>query len=715
MAVRTLWWANLSVDGRAERIHGLKASHDLFDVLGIHPLLGRAFTAEEDRPGGPNVLLLSHGLWERLFARDTTVVGRTLQLDGDAFTIIGVLSPEGAFPEQRDVWLPLRGDPEQDQGLRYGLAAGSGIGRLKKGVTIEQARADLRGIQQAWLEQHPDHEPTVPTVTKWRERYLDQYRFGTAILLGVAVLLLLIACGNVAGIILTHGTCQSRDIATRTALGATKARIAQQVLSESLILSLLGAVLGVCLGRYALEALLAPVADAIPVWMKFTSDTRCVFFCLLLVGTTGLLSGLLPAVQAAFPKDIHGLLQMLGGHATPSRSSRRTLNTIVVVQMSLALTLLIGAGLLLQSFHRVQGIDPGFQTTGILTYHIPLTAGRYDDVGRRDAFWQQHLEKVRALPGVVRASLSNNLPLTWQDLHHFDIEGVPPRGRDETDAPLLTRRVTPDYFGTLGIPLLSGQFFLERDGQSGTERVAIVNKSFVERFWPGQDPLDKRIRLRDSNEWRRVVGVVDDTSDYGLDKPARPCVHLPADLGASAGMFAVVLAARDPLSLVGPIRQIVRSADPGLPIEQVQTMSQRVDGSMVLRRLYTWLLVAPAVAAGIIACAGIYGVISYWASQRTREIGIRMAFGARPPDVTAMVIRQGFQLIALGSALGLLGAYALGRMLASIEGLLYHVSPADPATFIGVCVLLMAVAVLACYFPARRAARIDPMVALRYE
>jgi putative ABC transport system permease protein len=715
MAARTFWWANLSIEGRAERIHGLRTTHDLFDVLGIRPLLGRPFTAQEDRPGGPNVLLLSYGLWERLFAKDTSVVGRMLLLDGDPFTIIGVLPREGAFPEQRDVWLPLRGDPALREGLRYGLTAGLGIGRLKKGVTIEQARADLTRIHRAWLEQHPDEESTVPTVVNWRQRYLGQYRLGTAVLLGVAVLLLLTACANAAGIILTRGTYRSKEVATRSALGATRHRIVQLVLGESLLLSLAGAILGALLGHYALGILLAPLAEGIPTWMKFQPDIHCVFFCLGMVAATTLLAGLLPALHAAFPRDLHATLQALGNRATPSHGRRRALNAIVVAQVALALTLLIGAALLLQAFRQVQNVDPGFRTAGILTYHIPLTTGSYVQDSRRRAFWEQHFEKVRALPGVVRASLSSNLPLTWQEQNHFDIEGAPPPGPGEPDPVILTRSVMPGYFETLGIRLLSGRLFTEQDTRPDGRQTAIVNESFARRFWPDENPLDKRIRLRDANQWSRVVGVVEDTSDRVLDEPMRPCVHLPADLGARAGMFGVVLTSRDPLSLVGPIRGIVRAADPGLPVEQVRTMAQRVDQSMLLRRLYAWLVGLPAVAAGLMACAGIYSVISYWAGRRTREIGIRMAFGARSRDVALMVMRQGLRLILTGVGLGLLGAYILGRLLGSLGNLLYHVNPTDPRTFLGVPALLLTVAVLACYLPARRAARIDPMVALRYE
>jgi predicted permease len=715
MALRTFWWANLFVEGKAERIHGLKATHDLFEVLDIRPVLGRPFTAEEDRPGEPDVLLLSYGLWQRLFAKDGTVVGRTLLLDGTPFTIIGVLPPEGAFPEQRDVWLPLRGDPEQDPGLRYGLTAGSGIGRLKKGVTLAQARDDLTHVHHAWLEQHPADEVTVPAVAGWRDRYLGQSRLGVSILLGVAVLLLLVACCNAAGIILTRGADRAKEVATHTALGATRSRIVQQVLSESLLLAIGGGILGVLLGQYALGASLAALADVIPTWMKFGSDIRVVFFCLSVVGAAALLSGLLPALHAAFPRNLHGLLQALSTRATVSHGRRRTLDMMVATEIALALTLLIGAGLLLQAFRKVRHIDPGFQAAGILTYHIPLTAGLYDENSKRQAFWEQHLQKVRAIPGVTRAALSNNLPMTWEELDHFDVEGVPQANPREPEPAVLTRRVTPGYFETLGIRLLSGRFFTDEDSQQNGERTAIVSKSCAGRFWPGEEPLDKRIRLRDSQEWRRVVGVVDDVSDHGVGQPVRPCMHLPVDLGAMPGMFGIVLTSADPLSLVAPIREIVRSADPGLPLEQVRTMAQRVDQSMLLRRLYTWWLAIPAVAAALMAFAGIYSVTSYAVSRRTQEIGIRMALGASVPDVLAMVLRQALCVILIGLTGGLLGGVLLGRILASISQMLYDTNPADPMTFATTVLLLLSAGLVASYLPARRAARVDPMVALRYE
>ena len=711
MAIRTLWWANLSIGGNAERIHGLKATHDLFDVLGIRPLLGRPFTAKEDRPGGPNVLLLSYGLWERLFAKDGNIVGRTLHLDDAPFTIIGVLPPEGAFPEQRDVWLPFQGDLEHGQGIRYGLTAGSGIGRLKKGVPVEQAREDLTRIHQAWLEQHPDSEVTFPTVVDWRKRYLGQYQLPVCILLGVAVLMLLIACCNAAGIILTRGACRDKEVATRVALGATWYRIVQQTLSESLVLSVVAGIVGIPLGHYALEALLTPLADAIVIWMEFKLDMRCVIFCLLVIDAATLLSGLLPALREAFGKNLHSALRTLGRYTTASRERRRALNTIVVTQIALTLTLVIGAGLLLRAFRNVQNVDPGFRTTGILTYHIPLTAGVYVEDSKRKAFWEQHLARIRSLPGVSRASLSNNQPLTWQDFNHFDIEGTPQRNPGEPEPAILTRSVTPAYFETLGIRLLSGRLFTEQDGA----QTAIINKSFAKRFWPGEDPIDKQIRLRDSEKWRRVVGVVDDVSDLGLGESIRSSVHLPADLGSSSGMFVLVLTSQDPLSLIGSIREIIRSVDSGLPIEHVQTMSQRVDRSMLLRRLYTWLLAVPAVAASLMAFAGIYAVTSYAVSQRTQEIGIRMALGASVGDVLRMVINQGLRLIVVGLGVGIIGAFVLSRLLASIPNMLYDVSPTDPVTLVGVSLLLVGAAFLACYIPARRATKIDPIEALRYE
>ncbi|OHB65273.1 MAG: hypothetical protein A2Y77_00625, partial [Planctomycetes bacterium RBG_13_62_9] len=490
MGFCSFWESNLSLDDKAERIGLRLATHDFLEVLGVQPVLGRYFTEEEDRPGGPNVALVSLGLWERLFGKDPTVLGRTLRLDGDPYTIIGVLPPQADFPERRDIWQPLRADAEG----RHGGLGSFAMGLLKEGVTVEMAREDLIRIHQGWAQQHPEKEATtLSAVMPWRELYrqqVQQYQFGLSVLLGVVGFAMLTACCNLMSIMLARGAFQTREFALRAALGASRGRIIGQVLVESLVLSVVGGLLGVLLGSHALNLLLSRLANVIPSWMKFPVDVRCVLFCVGVVGASTILSGLLPAFHAAFPRDIHTMLQSGGARTTVSRGRRRTLNAVVTAEVALALTLLIGAGLLLRTFQQVRSIDPGFRKAGVLTYNISLPIGPYFEESKRRAFWDQHLERIRALPGVTRASLSNYLPMRYASFDQFDIEGA--IGTDSAPSPpaVLRQTVAPGYFETLGVRLLAGRFLADQDDRKDSEKVAIINETFVKRFWPGESPLD---------------------------------------------------------------------------------------------------------------------------------------------------------------------------------------------------------------------------------
>jgi len=389
------------------------------------------------------------------------------------------------------------------------------------------------------------------------------------------------------------------------------------------------------------------------------------------------------------------------------------LSAIVVGQVALALTLLIGAGLVFRSFRKVQGIDPGFRTDGVLTYQIALPSTAYADENKRQAFYDQHLEKVRVLPGVTHAGLVSAPPVSGaHEGRSFEVEGAVKKAPGEQDPIVLLVVATPGYFETMGIRLLAGRFLGEQDNRPDSERTAVINESFAKHFWPGQDPLDKRLRFSGSQDWMRVVGLTQDVKHYGLEQPMRPSVYAPYGRARATGMFGVVHTQGDPASLVPALRAIVHAADPDLPIYDIKTMPQRVLASMFLRVMYSWMFAAFGGIAALMAFAGIYGVVSYWVSQRTQEIGIRVALGARVPDVIRMVLVQGVRLIGLGLGLGLVGAFALSRLLAST---LYSISPTDPLTFVGVGLLLTTAGVLACYLPARRAAKTDPMVALRYE
>jgi len=706
MAVWGMWGANLSIDNQAQRVTIFRTTHEFFDIVGIHPIVGRRYTAEEDRPSGPDVVLLSYGFWERRFGKDPTILGRTLRLDGAPYTVIGVLPPEATFPLPMDLWYPLREHPDQ---TGWGLV---GIGRLKEGVTVGQARDDLLRIHKGLTEQRPDNEVTWPIVNDWRQRYLSGYRQGTSILLGVVGLMLLIACCNVTSIVLARGAYRSKEMALRGALGATRGRIIRQVLTENLVLSAAGGILGTFLGYWMLQVLVARFAErlGVPPWMTFDLDVRCVLFCVSVVATATIISGLLPALHAGYARDVHTVLQTAGPHATASLTRRRILSGVVVGQIALALTLLIGAGLLLRSLGKVQDVDPGFRTADILTYYMRLPTGPYLDANKRRVFYEQHLEKVRALPGVEHAGLSDNLPFTFQGgYRHFDIEGRPERNSDPS---IHTRGVMPGYLETMGVTLLSGRFFAEKDNLRAGERTAIVNETFANRFWTVAAAVGKRIRPRDSKDWMRVIGVTKDVTNHGLDQRMQPSVYLPYVWDSNFNMYGVAHTSGDPLALVAPIQQIVQSADSGVPVDDIQIMSQRVDESLLLPSVYSWVFGVFAVVGGIMAIAGIYGVISYSVSQRTQEIAIRVALGARPGDIARHVMRQGGILIVMGLSIGLTGAFALSRVLASF---LFGVSATDVTIFTGVSALLVAVATLACYVPARRAARVDPIAALRYE
>ena len=703
--------ANLSIDGRAERVNVLVATHDYFDVLGIQPILGRCFSEEEDRPNGPKVVLLSHGLWQRMSGRNPAVLGQTLLLDGTAFTIVGVLPPEAGFPTDIDLLRPLAADPQQGQDSWY-LA---GIGRLRKGVTVEQARDDLTRIHRGLSEQHAANQITSPTVVTLRQRYLGEFRQGITVLLGAVGLVLLIACCNVASIMLARGAHRSREIATRLALGATGGRIIRHVLTESILLSAVAGIIGLVGAHATVDLLTTQFREFLnmPDWMRFDMDSRCVLFCMLIVGTATVLCGLTPGIHAARTREFHSVLQSSVIRNASSGAGHKTLGAIVVGQVALALTLLISAALVLRAFQKVQEIDPGFRSAGILTYQICLPSTAYSEEGKRRTFFEQHLDRTRALPGVTGAGLISVLPMSGSHNGQlFDAEGARARGPGEEDPITLFCIAVPGYFETMGIKLLSGRLFSEPDNRPDSERTAIVNESFARYYWPGQDPIDKRIRFRGSQDWMRVVGVTGDVKHYGLEQPMRPSVYVPYGHAASSTMFVTVRTSGDPLALVPGIREIVRAADPDLPVHDIKTMSDRVRASMLFRLTYSSMFVVFGAIAAIMAFAGIYGVISYWAGQRTQEIGIRMALGARAADVVMMVIREGLRLVGAGMAIGLIAALGLSRLLAST---LYHVSPTDLTTFVTATLALVAAASVACYLPARRAAKIDPMAALRCE
>jgi len=705
----TVWahrgW-NLGLDDRAERVEGIRVTHDYFDVLHVRPALGRRFLEADDRPGAARVAILSAHLWQRLYGSDPGVLGRSVRLDGEPHTIVGVLPADVVFPVRADLWVPLALDPTTAGG--YYLR---GMGRLKAGVPLAAAQADIERIHRSLIDQRPVNKTTIPRLTPLRDRYLGEPRHVTSLLLLAAGLVLLLACCNISGMMLARGMTRGRELAVRLALGAPRSRIIRQVLTETLLLSLLGVCLGALLSRFGMALLLRSIADFLAPWMKFATDGRVLVFCVGVVGLATVLSGLVPALQAVSGRDAEGVLRATAARATISTSGRRSLNVLVAGEIALAMTLSVGAVLLLQAFLAVSRVQPGFRVDGVLTYRISLPAEQYGSDSVRQAFFESHLARVRTLPGVQTASFSDLGPMAGHNGNFFDLEGVE-RAPGEMNPVILTQTVMADYFETMGIELLAGRFFTADDCRTDSERTVIVNESFAKRFGASREALDKRIAFQGSKDWMRVIGVTRDVKHYGLDQVMRPAVCLPFGRNPPQSMAAVVRATGDPLALVSAVRETLRAADASLSIHEVQTVQERVYRSLWVRRIFSSLLGVFAVVAVIMAVGGIYGIMSYSVSRRTQEIGIRLALGARAWDIVRHVLAQGGRLIGIGLGIGLLGALAMGQLLA---GLLFGVSAMDLRAILGVLVLLLAVTLLACYLPARRAARVDPMVALRYE
>jgi putative ABC transport system permease protein len=698
---------NFSIKGNPERVEGGRASHDLLTTLGIQPLLGRGFTEEEDRPGGTRVALVSQGLWQRLWGGQSNVLGQALSLDSVPATIIGVLPAQIGPLDRAEVLIPLRLSVNDNNGWYL-----EGAGRLKPGVTLEQARQDLTRIHKAMIPNRSVNDITSPRLTSLRERLLGDYRLVTYVLIAAVAVVWLIACANVAGLTLARGLGRSKEISIRMALGATRHSVIRQVLAESLVLSVIGGLLGVALGQSSLGALVRVLPEQFPQWLHFGMDGRFVVFCLVTTAATAMVFGLIPAVQMVSRVNLQGALQATTCKSTGSSNQRRSLNALVIGEIALALVLLVNAGLLLQAFRGLQKMDPGFRPENVLTYDLSLPRAKYTN-NQQVAFFEEHLERVRALPGVKAASATTIVPLGGHSGTFYEAENALPKAKDEQDPVVLYRHVFPGYAEAIGLTLLGGHFLTEQEARATNHTVVVVNEMFAKRYWPTQDAVGKRIRAPGpSNPWLTIVGVSKDEKHYGFDQPMRPGIFLPYRVDPQRRMTIVVRGLTDPQALLPAIRSLIQKTDPDLPIFQVRTMSERVKSSLWLRRSYSWLFGFFAAVALTMALAGVYGVISYAVSQRTNEIGIRMALGAQRTDVLRLVLRHGLMLAGVGTAIGLAGALALSH---SMRTLLFGVSAVEPVTLFTVPLLLLVVTLIACLFPARKATRVDPMVALRYE
>jgi len=697
---------NLSGQGTARRVHGASVTYNLLDVLGLKPAIGRNILPQEDRPGGTKVALISDELWRQQFNGDRNVLGRILQLDKQAYTVVGVLPRKAEFPGQAQLWVPLQVDRNEHRGWYL-----NGVGRLKRGVTIERAQANLLSVHKATAI---EKGATSPILMPLRDRYLGDFRAVSHALLGAVAIVLLIACVNIAALMLVRGSARAREIAIRTAIGASRARIVRQLFTENLVLAGIAAIVGIALGYACLQAMISLMPDDMPRWISFQMDVRFALFCTLVTGAAAVLFGLAPTVQAS-GVDTRSCLQDAAPRTSLSRNRRYTLSALVICEISLALVLLISAGLLVEAFRNVLHVDPGFRPENVITFRVSLPNVKYEKPEQRLSFFENLIDRLRVLPGVKAVGAASAPPLGGHWGNFFTVEGAPPLGPKEQNPVVLQVVVTPGYFDAIGITLLAGRGFNARDGNPQGPYVVTVNESFSKRYWPKPaDAIGKRIcHPGDNDKWMTVIGVTRDTRHYGLDQKMRPSVSFPErEIPDWDSMSIVLRSSISPQMLVAPARDALRQMDADLPMYQVQTMTAALDRSLWARRAYSWLFGAFAMVAMVLAAAGVYGVVSFAVSQRTHEIGIRMALGARPQQVLREVLTDGMTLVFIGTVLGLAGALLTARFL---ETLLFGVSGRDPVIYAAVILAVGAVGLAANFVPARRAAAIDPMRALRSE
>jgi putative ABC transport system permease protein len=691
-----------------ERLRGLSATEDFFPMMAIPPQLGRWFAAEEHQNGKNKVVLLTQRGWSRLFSSDRGVIGRTMMLNGEAYTVVGVLPEKFRLGGQTDLWTPLVFNANQLAGR--GSHYLNVIGKVKAGVALEQAQQEMSGIAMRLGEQYPNtNRDWGVVVTSMYEGAVGEVRPALLVLMGAVGLVLLIACANVANMLLARASVRSREIAVRAALGASRGRLVRQLLTESLLLAGVGGALGLLLAVWATSALSASLIGVLPRAAEIAVDGWVAAFTVLASALTGLLFGLAPAWMVS-RANLHETLKEGGGSGSAERRGWLR-STLVVAEVALAVMLVVASGLLLQSFARLQGVSPGFRTEQALTFDVALPRPKYPQPAQAAAFFQRALERMQALPGVESAALGSALPLTGEDeLYSLQIEG---RATDQADLPSpLYYLVSPDYFRVMEIPLLAGRTFAEQDTEAAP-RVVVINRAFADRIFPGQNPIGQRIRLgRNSSMVREIVGVVANTKHYSLGETDQIQVYEPFAQMPRADSSFILRTSMEPSSLAPAVRREIQALDPDQPVTRLATLEQVLQDSIAQPRFRTLLLGLFSGLALVLAAVGVYGVMAYSVARRTQEIGIRMALGAGRRDVMRLVLRRGLLLTVCGIAAGLAGALAATRLLAS---LLFGVTATDAPTFAVTALILLAIAALACLVPALRAARVDPIVALRYE
>jgi putative ABC transport system permease protein len=700
------WSASLAGGDMPESLLGEQVTREYFDVAGTAPALGRRFADAEDVPNAPRVVILSHGLWTRRFGGDPGVIGRSVSINGESHQVIGVM-PAAFTPlyiPAAAMWRPLRlnaANPSRNSAVFHTF------GRLQPGVTIEQARARLAALAAQLQQAHPESDAgkginPVPLL----EQRVGSLKPSLFMLQGAVGFVLLIACVNIANLLLSRAAGRSGEIAMRRALGADRLRIVRQLLTESVLLALCGGGLGALLGTWGVSALKRLAPEGTPRLDEIGIDTRVLAFTAALAVVTGLVFGVVPAMQAA-REGVGGTLKQTG-RGQSSDGGGRVRRALIVAELALALVLLAGGGLLLRTFVALQRVDLGFNPSHVLTGFVLPTGPQYRLEPARRAFYDALRARAQALPGVTQAALSSFIPLTGDSDTSFLIEGRPAPARS-ADAPVTWyRNVSANYFATMEIPLRRGRLFRDHEA----EPVVVVNETMVRRYFPTEDPLGRRIRSDEQAPWATIVGVVADIQARGARDTTRVETYIPYWQNPEAGINVVLKTAGDPRALVEPLRRAVKELDGGMAVASIATMDELVAESIGSSRFYALLVGFFAALALVLAAVGIYGVMSYAVTQRTQEIGVRLALGAASGRIFALVVGETMKLAVAGLALGLAGALAVGRAL---REMLFGVPAADPVTFAGTAALLLAVALAAAWLPARRATRIDPLTALRAE
>jgi putative ABC transport system permease protein len=717
---------NLIGRGEPERVRGATVMKDYVGTLGVRPVIGRAFSSEEDRPGGPPVALISYGFWQKHFAADNAAVGQSINLDGRSYSILGVMPPGFDLPGAAEIWIPLQVNIDGLPLTERAAPRGQVVARLKPGVTVEQAHTESKVIARQLEQEYPDfRRGWTVKVFSLRQQLLGDMQGHVrkalfALMAGVGFLLL-ICCANVANLQLARGIAREREFALRRALGAGRWQLVRQLLVESSLLALAGGVAGLLFAQWSLPILatLNPIQGIsfAAFFRNFELDRHVLLFALLVTLFTGVAFGLLPALRAASADELMLRIKRGDQRSSGSASGRRLFNGLIVAEIAIALTLLICGGLMLQSFQRLEHLDLGFRPDNLLTLKMVLPDSKYSEYRRRVAFADEVLARVRALPGVVSAGTTTNIPLEREIAYDavFNVEGRPPA--NPNDVPITSNRiVSPDYLQTLGVTLLKGRL-IDRNDQAQSEPVVVVTEEFAQQAWSGEDPIGKRVRRVRAGQtfpWMTVVGVVrnvrEDFDNYRIDRPVWYVPYVQVE-----NTFPLNLVVRtwvNPTAVTAAVRDAIRRVDPDQPVSDIMTMNTNLSGVLVTERFGSILMGALALSGLLLAAIGLYGVMAYAVRQRTGEIGLRVALGAQRKHVLALIMGDGMKLTLLGVVIGLIAAWTTTRLLVS---LLFGLSATDILTFCVIALLLGFVGLVACFLPARRALSVDPVIALRAE